>query len=51
MTTSITCTSLFSDAQGESLFEDIELDLSSAQFAPPAPALDVADLIEATNIF
>ena len=45
----IKCTRLYADAEGESHFEDIEFDMASVQFAPPAPALDVSDPIEAEH--
>lgn len=45
------CTRLFADADGESHFEDIEFDMSTIQYAPPAPALDISDPIEATRVF
>lgn len=42
---------LFADEVGESHFEEIEAAMSSVQFAPPAPALDVSvEPIEAKNI-
>jgi hypothetical protein len=46
----IKCTHLYTDADGESHFEDIEFDMSSIQYAPPAPALDISDPIEATKV-
>lgn len=47
----ITCTRLFSDESGESHFEDIEVDMSSIQYAPPAPALDISEPTAATQFF
>lgn len=44
------CTRLYADADGESHFEDIEFDMSSIQYAPPAPPLDISDPIEATSV-
>ena len=41
---------LYADADDESYFEDIEFDMASVQFAPPAPALDVSDPLEATDV-
>jgi len=35
-------TRLYSDEQGESHFEDCELSFESADFAPPAPQLDIS---------
>ena len=51
MTNPIKCTRLFSDADGESHFEDIEFDMSSKQYAPPAPALDISEPTEAKSFF
>jgi hypothetical protein len=45
------CTRLYTDTEGDSHFEDIEFDMSSIQFAPPAPALDISDPLEATKVF
>jgi len=45
----IKCTRLYADAKGESHFEDIEFDMASIQFAPPALALDILDAIAAKN--
>ncbi|MEJ6539953.1 MAG: hypothetical protein QNL94_06145 [Halioglobus sp.] len=50
MSNPIMCARLYADAEGESHFEDIEFDMTSIQFAPPAPALDVSAPIEATNV-
>ena len=47
----VKCTRLFSDEAGESHFEDIEFDMTAIQYAPPAPALDISDAIEATSVF
>jgi len=35
-------TRLFSDSEGESHFEDIEIDLAATDYAPPAPPLDLS---------
>lgn len=35
-------TRLYADADGESHFEDVSVELSSVDFAPPAPPLDVS---------
>ena len=51
MTHPVKCTRLFSDGSGESHFEDIEFDMFSIQYTPPAPALDISDPIEATHVF
>ncbi|MEH6647022.1 hypothetical protein [Sulfitobacter sp.] len=47
----IKCTRLFSDESGESHFEDTEVDMSSIQYAPPAPALDISQPTGATHFF
>ena len=47
----VKCTRLFSDRLGESHFEDIEIDMLSTQYAPPAPALDISEPIEAKKVF
>lgn len=46
----VKCTRLYADGEGESHFEDIEFDMASMQLAPPAPALDVSDPIDTTNV-
>jgi len=51
MPSPIKCTRLFSDESGENHFEDIEIDMSSMQYAPPAPALDISEPIDATQFF
>ncbi|AZV79689.1 cupin domain-containing protein [Parasedimentitalea marina] len=51
MPSPIKCTRLFSDDRGESHFEDIEIDMSSIQYAPPAPALDLSESTDATRYF
>jgi quercetin dioxygenase-like cupin family protein len=35
-------TRLYSDADGESHFEDVELEFQTVDFAPPAPPLDIS---------
>lgn len=47
----IKCVRLFADEIGESHFEDIEIDMTSIQYAPPAPALDISKPMEATQYF
>jgi hypothetical protein len=49
MSNPIKCARLYADADGESHFEDIQFDMASVQFAPPAPALDVSDPLAAKN--
>lgn len=51
MPSPIKCTRLFSDGIGESHFEDIEIDMSSIQYAPPAPPLDISEPTDATRFF
>lgn len=51
MPNSIRCTRLFSDESGESHFEDLEIEMSSMQYAPPAPALDISEPADATQYF
>jgi hypothetical protein len=43
------CLRLYADEAGESHFEDIEFEMSSLQFAPPAPAIDISEPINATS--
>lgn len=45
------CARLFADEAGESHFEDVEFDMSSIQYAPPAPPLELSELIEAKGFF
>ena len=45
----ITYTRLYSDAQGESHFEDVEVDLTLTDYAPPAPPLDLSSFTPATQ--
>jgi len=47
----IRCTRLFADAAGDSHFEDIEIDLTSVQYAPPAPVLDISTPTDASSFF
>src|SRR5260370_21474453 len=43
----ITYTRLYSDAYGESHFEDIEIDLTLTEYAPPAPPLELSSITPA----
>src|SRR5712692_4358975 len=43
----MTCTRLYSDANGESHFEDIEVELAPTDFAPPAPRLNLSSFTAA----
>ena len=45
-----TYTRLYSDAHGESHFEDVEIDLASTDYAPPAPPLELSALAPASQI-
>lgn len=45
----ITCTRLFADGNGDSYFEDIEISMTEVQYAPPAPALEISDPVEASR--
>jgi hypothetical protein len=47
----VCCTRLFSDDNGESHFEDIEINMTSIQYAPPAPALDISEPTDAKQFF
>lgn len=40
---------VFADADGDSHFEDIEIDFASVNFAPPAPPFDVSPFNPATR--
>lgn len=40
---------LFSDTNGESHFEDVEVDLVSTDYAPPAPPLDLSSFTPAAQ--
>ena len=44
-----TYTQLYSDAQGESHFADVEIDLASTDYAPPAPPLELSAFKPATQ--
>ena len=44
-------TRLYADAEGETHFDEIEFDMSSIQYAPPAPALDISEPIGVTKVF
>jgi hypothetical protein len=45
-----TYTRLYSDEQGESHFADVEIDLASTDYAPPAPPLSLSDFTKAKQI-
>ncbi len=42
-------TRIWTDAAGESHFQDVEADLHATDFAPPAPPLDVSPPLQATR--
>ena len=44
-----TYTRLYSDEHGESHFEDIEIDLTMTDYAPPAPPLELSSATPATQ--
>lgn len=43
----ITYTRLYADEAGESHFEDVEIDLTMAEYAPPAPPLELSAITPA----
>ncbi len=45
-----TYTRLYSDAAGESHFEDIEAELVAIDFAPPAPPLNLSPFLPASQL-
>ncbi len=51
MAEAVACVRLYTDGSGESHFEDIAFDMSSVQYAPPAPALDISDPIGTSQCF
>ncbi len=40
---------LYADEHGESHFEDVEIDLVSTEYAPPAPPLDLSSFTPASS--
>jgi hypothetical protein len=44
-----TYTRLYSDGQGESHFEDVPIDLTLTDYAPPAPPLELSSFTPATQ--
>ena len=40
---------LYSDADGESHFEDLDVELSAVEFAPPAPPLNLSPFMPASQ--
>ena len=51
MPSPIKITRLFADSTGESHFEDIEIDMASVQYAPPAPAVDMSDPTATSQLY
>lgn len=48
---SIECSRIFADGNGESHFGTMSIELSDANFAPPAPPLEVSELVKAQHGF
>ena len=46
----ITYTHLYSEDSGESHFEDIEMDLTLTDYAPPAPPLSLSAFLSASQV-
>lgn len=44
---SLRCVRVYADSDGESHFDDADIQLSPVDFAPPAPPLNVSDVKEA----
>ena len=44
-----TYTRLYSDERGESHFDDVEIDLETVDYAPPAPPLELSAFTNATQ--
>ncbi len=44
------CVRLFSDEDGDSHFEDIEMPMDAVQYAPPAPAVHLSAPVAATQV-
>ena len=42
-------TRVYADEQGESHFEDVEVDMNEAVFAPPAPPLKLSEFMESSR--
>lgn len=45
----VTYTRLYSDDQGESHFDDVEIDLTLTDYAPPAPPLSLSSFTPSTQ--
>ncbi len=42
-------TRVYADNDGESHFEDVEVEMKAVDFAPPAPPLNLSDFVRATQ--
>lgn len=49
MSKPITCIRLFAEQNGESRLEDIDFEITSVNYAPPAPPLGLSEPVEATR--
>lgn len=47
----MTCLRLYADEAGESHFEDIEIEMASVQYAPPAPPVELSAPAPATGYY
>ncbi|QBD75499.1 hypothetical protein EPA93_05565 [Ktedonosporobacter rubrisoli] len=43
-------TRIYADKNGDSHFEDVEVEMSLVDFAPPAPPLDLSPAMPSTNV-
>lgn len=50
MTNTAIVARLYSDDNGDTHFEDVEIPMSAVQYAPPAPAVDLSDPLTATRV-
>ena len=41
---------VFNDSDGESHFEEIDLEMTPVEFAPPAPPIDLSEFRDATRV-
>ena len=48
---SLECVRLYADSKGESHFGHVSVSLQDVDFAPPAPPLEVSDIVEARHGF
>ena len=47
----VQCVRLFADANGDSHFEDIDFSMAEVQYAPPAPALEISQPVDAKQVY